>query len=121
MALVPWWLSRRSGEAPTTFTPVCFATTFLLGTPIDDSANLIVAQMLFLSGEDPERTCSSHQLAGGSITAASPLRHMQFIKTTCHLLHSQAASMVHFCCWQGPRASGLPAIAPSHPSPSMAG
>src|SRR6187455_2602695 len=43
----------------------------LLGTPIDDQiANLVVAQMLFLAGEDPERDISLYiNSPGGSITA----------------------------------------------------
>jgi ATP-dependent Clp protease protease subunit len=42
-----------------------------LGTPIDDSvANLIMAQMLFLAAEDPERDISLYiNSPGGSITA----------------------------------------------------
>lgn len=42
-----------------------------LGTPIDDNvANLIIAQMLFLASEDPERDISLYiNSPGGSITA----------------------------------------------------
>src|SRR3569833_2847185 len=42
-----------------------------LGTPIDDNvANLIMAQMLFLAAEDPERDISLYiNSPGGSITA----------------------------------------------------
>lgn len=42
-----------------------------LGTPIDDQvANLIIAQMLFLAAEDPERDISLYiNSPGGSITA----------------------------------------------------
>lgn len=42
-----------------------------LGTPIDDTvANLIIAQMLFLAAEDPERDISLYiNSPGGSITA----------------------------------------------------
>src|SRR5213593_2070574 len=44
-----------------------------LGTPIDDHvANLIIAQMLFLAAEDPERDISLYiNSPGGSITAGS--------------------------------------------------
>jgi ATP-dependent Clp protease protease subunit len=43
----------------------------LLGTPIDDQiANVIVAQLLFLAGEDPDRDISLYiNSPGGSITA----------------------------------------------------
>ena len=42
-----------------------------LGTPIDDNvANLVMAQMLFLAAEDPERDISLYlNSPGGSITA----------------------------------------------------
>lgn len=42
-----------------------------LGTPIDDQiANLIIAQLLFLEAEDPERDITLHiNSPGGSITA----------------------------------------------------
>src|SRR5579864_8668533 len=42
-----------------------------LGTPIDDNvANLVIAQMLFLAAEDPERDISLYlNSPGGSITA----------------------------------------------------
>jgi len=81
-----------------------------LGTPIDDQiANLIVAQMLFLSGEDPEKDIQLYiNSPGGSITAGLAIYDtMQFIKnnvvTYCI---GQAASMgAFFCCSQGPRAS----------------
>jgi ATP-dependent Clp protease protease subunit len=68
-----------------------------LGTPIDDQvANLIVAQMLFLQGEDPEKDVSLYiNSPGGSITAGMAIYDtMQFIKndvvTYCI---GQAASM----------------------------
>ena len=54
-----------------------------LGTPIDDQvANLIVAQMLFLSGEDPEKDVQLYiNSPGGSITAGLAIYDtMQFIK-----------------------------------------
>src|SRR5438128_12360884 len=46
----------------------------LLGTPIEDQiANLIVAQLLFLEHEDPERDISLYiNSPGGSITAGLP-------------------------------------------------
>ncbi len=71
-----------------------------LGTPIDDQvANLIVAQMLFLQGEDPEKDVSLYiNSPGGSITAGLAIYDtMQFIKnnvvTYCI---GQAASMGAF-------------------------
>src|SRR2546428_1381884 len=48
-----------------------------LGTPIDDNvANLVMAQMLFLAAEDPERDISLYlNSPGGSITAGFGIPH----------------------------------------------
>jgi ATP-dependent Clp protease protease subunit len=54
-----------------------------LGTPIDDQiANLVIAQMLFLSGEDPEKDLQLYiNSPGGSITAGLAIYDtMQFVK-----------------------------------------
>ena len=68
-----------------------------LGTPIDDTvANLIIAQLLFLEAEDPERDISIYvNSPGGSITAGlAILDTMKFVRpdivTICV---GQAASM----------------------------
>src|SRR6202030_1264392 len=68
-----------------------------LGTPIDDTvANLIIAQLLFLEAEDPERDISIYiNSPGGSITAGlAILDTMRFVRpdivTFCV---GQAASM----------------------------
>ncbi len=68
-----------------------------LGTPIDDAvANLIIAQILFLAAEDPERDISLYiNSPGGSITAGlAILDTMNLVEpdivTTCV---GQAASM----------------------------
>lgn len=68
-----------------------------LGTPIDDQvANLIIAQMLFLAAEDPQRDISLYiNSPGGSITAGlAILDTMRFVEpdivTICV---GQAASM----------------------------
>ena len=55
-----------------------------LGTPIDDNiANVIIAQMLFLSGEDPEKDIQLYiNSPGGSVTAGLAVYDtMQFL--TC--------------------------------------
>src|ERR1035441_2763844 len=54
-----------------------------LGTPIDDTvANLIIAQLLFLEAEDPERDISIYiNSPGGSITAGlAILDTMAFVR-----------------------------------------
>jgi len=68
-----------------------------MGTPVDDSiANLIIAQLLFLEAEDPEKDISIYiNSPGGSITAGlAILDTMAFVKpdivTICV---GQAASM----------------------------
>jgi len=68
-----------------------------LGTPIDDTvANLVIAQLLFLEAEDPERDISIYiNSPGGSITAGlAILDTMAFVRpdivTICV---GQAASM----------------------------
>jgi ATP-dependent Clp protease, protease subunit len=68
-----------------------------LGTPIDDNiANLVIAQLLFLEAEDPERDISIYiNSPGGSITAGlAILDTMYFVRpdiiTICV---GQAASM----------------------------
>ncbi|MDR3764429.1 MAG: ATP-dependent Clp endopeptidase proteolytic subunit ClpP [Acidobacteriota bacterium] len=68
-----------------------------LGTPIDDNvANLIIAQMLFLSAEDPEKDISLYiNSPGGSITAGMAIYDtMQFIRNdVVTICIGQAASM----------------------------
>ena len=54
-----------------------------IGTPIDDTvANLVVAQMLFLESEDPDREISLYiNSPGGSVTAGMAIYDtMQFVR-----------------------------------------
>jgi ATP-dependent Clp protease protease subunit len=99
MALVPMVVEQTSrGErAYDIYSRLLRDNIIFLGTPIDDQvANLIVAQMLFLQGEDPEKDVSLYiNSPGGSITAGMAIYDtMQFIKndvvTYCI---GQAASM----------------------------
>ena len=68
-----------------------------LGTPVDDNvANLIIAQMLFLEAEDPEKDISLYiNSPGGSITAGMAIYDtMQFIRPdVTTICIGQAASM----------------------------
>jgi len=68
-----------------------------LGTPIDDNvANLIIAQLLFLAAEDPEKDISLYiNSPGGSITAGMAIYDtMQFIRPdVTTICIGQAASM----------------------------
>ena len=68
-----------------------------LGTPIDDMiANLTIAQMIFLEGEDPDRDINLYiHSPGGVVTAGLAIYDtMQFIKPPVSTLcMGQAASM----------------------------
>jgi ATP-dependent Clp protease protease subunit len=68
-----------------------------LGTPVDDTvANLIIAQMLFLAAEDPEKDIQLYiNSPGGSITAGMAIYDtMQYIKNdVMTICIGQAASM----------------------------
>ncbi len=68
-----------------------------IGTPIDDNvANLVIAQLLFLEAEDPEKDISLYiNSPGGSITAGMAIYDtMQFIRPDVSTICiGQAASM----------------------------
>ena len=68
-----------------------------IGTPIDDNvANLVIAQMLFLAQEDPERDIQLYiNSPGGSITAGMAIYDtMQYVKNdVTTICIGQAASM----------------------------
>lgn len=85
-----------------------------IGTPIDDNiANLVVAQLLFLEAEDPEKDVSIYiNSPGGSVTAGMAIFDtMRMIKpdvaTTCM---GMAASMGAFLLSAGTKGkrAGLP-------------
>jgi ATP-dependent Clp protease proteolytic subunit ClpP (EC 3.4.21.92) len=68
-----------------------------LGTPIDDTiANLVIAQMLFLESEDPDKDLYLYlNSPGGIVTAGLAIYDtMQYIKpNVCTICLGQAASM----------------------------
>ena len=68
-----------------------------IGTPIDDNiANLVIAQMIFLEGEDPDRDINIYiHSPGGMVTAGLAIYDtMQFVKSDVSTLCvGQAASM----------------------------
>ena len=99
MGLVPMVIEQTSrGErAYDIYSRLLRDNIIFLGTPIDDNiANVIIAQMLFLSGEDPEKDIQLYiNSPGGSITAGlAILDTMAFVRpdivTICV---GQAASM----------------------------
>ena len=73
MGLVPMVIEQTSrGErAYDIYSRLLRDNIIFLGTPIDDNiANVIIAQMLFLSGEDPEKDIQLYiNSPGGSVTA----------------------------------------------------
>ena len=94
-----------------------------LGGPIDDDmANLIIAQLLFLESENPEKDITLYiNSPGGSVTRrAGDLRH--------HAVHQAATSAPSAsarppawarCCWRpAPRASASPAALAGHDPPA---
>src|ERR1700759_1905113 len=107
MALVPMVVEKTSrGErAYDIYSRLLRDNIIFLGTPIDDQiANLVIAQMLFLSAEDPEKDIQLYiNSPGGSITAGLAIYDtMQYIRndvvTYCI---GQAASMGAFLLMSG--------------------
>ncbi len=85
MALVPMVVEQTSrGErAFDIYSRLLKDNIIFIGTPIDDQiANLIVAQLLFLEAEDPEKDINLYiNSPGGSITAGMAVYDtMQFIR-----------------------------------------
>jgi ATP-dependent Clp protease protease subunit len=85
-----------------------------IGTPIDDNiANLVVAQMLFLEAEDPDKDINVYiNSPGGSVSAMLAMYDtMQFIKpdvaTTCMGLAASAGAFLLMAGTDGKR-SALP-------------
>jgi ATP-dependent Clp protease protease subunit len=99
MQLVPMVVEQtaRGERAYDIFSRLLKDNIIFIGTPIDDAvANLVIAQMLFLESEDPEKDILLYiNSPGGSITAGLAIYDtMQFIRpdvqTYCL---GQAASM----------------------------
>ena len=83
-----------------------------IGTPIDDNvANLVVAQMLFLEAEDPDKDIFIYiNSPGGSVSAMLAMYDtMQFIKpdvaTTCMGLAASAGAFLLMAGTTGKRAA----------------
>lgn len=84
---------------------------FLTGPVTDDSANLIVAQMLFLQSENPEKDINFYiNSPGGSVTAGMAIYDtMKFVTPKiATLCTGQAASMGAFLLAAGDTRSSLP-------------
>lgn len=84
---------------------------FLVGEVNDYSANIIVAQMLFLSHEDPKEPINLYiNSPGGSVTAGMAIYDtMKFVSNPIHTLCTgQAASMGAFLLSSGDVREALP-------------
>ena len=107
MGLVPMVIEQTSrGErAYDIYSRLLRDNIIFLGTPIDDNiANVVIAQLLFLSGEDPEKDIQLYiNSPGGSITAGMAIYDtMQYIKNDVQTLCiGQAASMGAFLLMAG--------------------
>jgi ATP-dependent Clp protease protease subunit len=89
--------TSRGERAYDIFSRLLKDAIIFIGTPIDDTiANLVIAQMLFLEAEDPEKDISLYvNSPGGSITAGLAIYDtMQFIRPdVTTICVGQAASM----------------------------
>ena len=99
MQLVPMVVEQtnRGERAYDIFSRLLKDSIIFIGTPIDDGiANLVIAQMLFLEAEDPDKDILLYiNSPGGSITAGLAIYDtMQFIKPDVQTICiGQAASM----------------------------
>src|SRR5881398_431209 len=99
MMLVPMVIEQtgRGERAYDIYSRLLRDNIIFIGTPIEDTiANLVIAQMLFLAQEDPEKDVSLYiNSPGGSITAGMAIYDtMQFIKNdVTTICIGQAASM----------------------------
>ena len=97
--LVPMVVEQtaRGERAYDIFSRLLKDNIIFIGTPIDDAvANLIIAQLLFLEAEDPEKDIHLYiNSPGGSVTAGMAIYDtMQFIKPDIQTICvGQAASM----------------------------
>jgi ATP-dependent Clp protease protease subunit len=99
MNLIPWVVeqSDRGERAYDIFSRLLKERIIFIGTPIDDDvANLIIAQLLFLDGEDSGKEISIYVNSPGGVVSAGLAIYdtMQYIKSPCTTICvGQAASM----------------------------
>lgn len=99
MMLVPMVIEQtvRAEHAYDIYSRLLHDNIIFIGVPIDDNvANLVIAQMLYLQQEDPEKDVQLYiNSPGGSITAGMAIYDtMQYIKNdVMTLCIGQAASM----------------------------
>src|SRR5262249_31459251 len=99
MASVPFVVEQtgRGERAYDIYSRLLKDRIIFIGTPIDDNvANLAIAQMLFLEGEDPDRDINLYIHSPGGVVSAGLAIYdtMQFIKPdVATICMGQAASM----------------------------
>ncbi len=114
MMLVPMVIEQtgRGERAYDIYSRLLRDNIIFIGTPIDDNiANLVIAQMLFLAQEDPEKDIQLYiNSPGGSITAGMAIYDtMQYVKNdVTTICIGQAASMAALCFRRGRPRSGSP-------------
>ena len=116
MTLIPMVVEQtnRGERAYDIYSRLLRDSIIFIGTPIDDNvSNLVIAQLLFLEAEDPERDISLYiNSPGGSITAGLAIYDtMQFIKNDITTICvGQAASMaaVLLACGSPKKRFALP-------------
>ena len=93
--------TNRGERAYDIFSRLLKDSIIMIGTPIDDGiANLVIAQMLFLEAEDPDKDIMMYiNSPGGSITAGLAIYDtMQFIKpdvqTICYGMAMSMGSLL---------------------------
>jgi ATP-dependent Clp protease protease subunit len=111
MGLVPMVIEQtnRGERAYDIYSRLLRDNIIFLGTPIDDNiANVIIAQLLFLTSEDPEKDIQLYiNSPGGSITAGLAIYDtMQYIKNDVQTFCiGQAASMGAFLLMAGKKGN----------------
>src|SRR4030042_3006520 len=116
MNLVPIVVEQtaRGERAYDIFSRLLKDRIIFIGTPIDDiDANLVIAQLLFLEAEDPDKDINLYiNCPGGSVTAGLAIYDtIQFVKpAVCTICMGQAASMGALLLAAGPKGkrSALP-------------
>ncbi len=114
MTLVPMVVEQtgRGERAYDIYSRLLKDRIIFIGTPIEDHiANLVIAQLLFLEAEDPEKDIFVYiNSPGGSVTAGMAIYDtMQFIKpdiaTTCMGLAASMGSFLLAAGTKGKRAA----------------
>src|SRR2546423_12460894 len=129
MMLVPMVIEQtgRGERAYDIYSRLLRDNIIFIGTPIDDNvANLVIAQMLFLAQEDPEKDIQLYvNSPGGSITAGMAVYDtLQYVKKdVMTLCVGQAASMAAllFAAGEAKKRPAVPHPPPPFYHPAMGG